>query len=147
MKYWLTRRREFRILFSVIIFTVAFYMTGCSVSNVDKKVIRNLKGSYQAEENGIVGSSAYSGYWCFEIGFQGNHFSFYDGEAGNPGFEGEVIQADEKSFTAKVSQENFDELPGNWKVDKKNHITIQYKKSGKQLRLTSNDCTLVMHKK
>ena len=74
------------LYFSMLCILIFLILSGCV--SIDKEQIARLNGDYQAQENGIVGSTEYTGYWHLYI--HEEEISFYDNEAGNPGMAGTI---------------------------------------------------------
>lgn len=128
------------IIVGILVLLCAGVVTGCQKNPYEKK----LQGSYQAREDGLVGSDKYAGYWHVDI--KDHHFSIYDNEAGNPGFSGKISDVTKKYIVIEVDMDQSEDFPENWKLEKDETIKLEYKLLDKVLKLTNHNSTLILDK-
>lgn len=104
--------------------------------SIDVDKFSSLEGEYQVEYSDEVGS-----WWNLSIDIYEDdeyHLTIFDGEAGNPGVEGTIVDLSKDSMTIKVNQESYEELPtSKWKMDG-DHLTLKYKKEGCSITLSNH---------
>ncbi|MCI5951102.1 MAG: hypothetical protein MRZ63_02140 [Anaerostipes sp.] len=126
------------LYFSMLCILIFLILSGCV--SIDKEQIARLNGDYQAQENGIVGSTEYTGYWHLYI--HEEEISFYDNEAGNPGMAGTITNLTKDQITVRIDMDNFEECPGDWQIVD-GTIILNYNIEETKLILKNSGCTII----
>lgn len=156
-------RKWFLTLILLLVSVMVF--TSCTAArnhdktkDVDAAFFQSIKGFYSVqwnEEDEAQYGGRYEGFWDLNITEDVHensddasenripYFSCVDGEAGNPGFEGEIIKLKDNSITIKLDMDCYDGMPFDWEPVNEKYAVLEIKKNGNKLELSSNGKTLV----
>ena len=162
-----TENNRKRILIAAVLTAAILLMTGCSANSsgsggnskaggIDMDVFESIEGDYYVIWNDELEEKydSYEGYWRLSIGeFDVNdddkevpYFACIDVEAGNPGFEGEIISLSENSITIRIDFDLYEVMPFDWEPDEDGLVELEIAKDGDILELSSGGKTLAFHK-
>lgn len=133
-----------RTIVLLLILAVALYFAIIFIGNrgtIDSDAMSRIEGRYYVEwtDEDEASGKPYEGYWDMGIGGGDEEYVPYfyciDGEAGNPGFEGEIVKLTEDSITIRLELMYFEDMPMNWKRKDPFHVRLDYRVDGNNLIL------------